>query len=98
MKTLTNHVILYDANCPMCNIYTTAFIKTKMLDKDGRNAYQEIPTNICPYVDMKRAVNEIALVNTETGQVTYGITSLFKIIRNTIPYLSRFSTSGHLFI
>lgn len=87
MKTLTNHVILYDANCPMCNIYTSAFIKTKMLDKDGRNAYQEMPANICPYVDMKRAVNEIALVNTETGQVTYGITSLFKIIGNTVPIL-----------
>lgn len=87
MKTLTNHVILYDANCPMCNIYTSAFIKTKMLGKDGRNAYQEMPENVCPYVDMKRAVNEIALVNTQTGQVTYGVHSIFKIIGNTIPFL-----------
>ncbi|WP_343531070.1 DUF393 domain-containing protein [Pedobacter sp.] len=85
MKTLANHLILYDANCPMCNIYTSAFVKTKMLDANGRKPYQEIPTDICPYVDMKRAVNEIALVNTETGQVSYGVASIFKILGNTMP-------------
>ena len=85
MKTLANHVILYDANCPMCNIYTSAFVKTKMLDVNGRNPYQEIPANLCPYVDMNRAVNEIALVNKETGQVSYGIASIFKILGHTMP-------------
>lgn len=56
-----------------------------MLDANGRKPYQEIPINICPYVDMKRAVNEIALVNTETGQVSYGVASIFKILGNTMP-------------
>lgn len=85
MKPLANHVILYDANCPMCNIYTAAFVKTKMLDVNGRSPYQEIPANLCTYVDMNRAVNEIALVNKETGQVSYGIASIFKILGNTMP-------------
>jgi predicted DCC family thiol-disulfide oxidoreductase YuxK len=36
MKTLENHTLFYDKDCPMCNIYTARFIKTKMLDANGR--------------------------------------------------------------
>ncbi|WP_113638407.1 DUF393 domain-containing protein [Nubsella zeaxanthinifaciens] len=88
MKTLANHVILYDANCPMCHLYTGAFVKTKMLDKDGRVPYQQLPEQLCPYVDMKRAINEIALVNVNTGKVTYGVQSLLKVIGNAVPFLN----------
>ncbi|MBO9674960.1 MAG: DUF393 domain-containing protein [Sphingobacteriaceae bacterium] len=86
MKTLKNHVILFDNECPMCYAYTKAFIRTGMLAQDGRKAYQEMPQNICPLVDHQRAANEIALVNTETGEVTYGIQSLFKIIAYAVPF------------
>jgi len=86
MRTLKNHVILFDNECPMCYAYTKAFVKTGMLAKDGREAYQEMPQDICPLVDRQRAANEIALVNTETGEVTYGIQSLFKIIAHAIPF------------
>lgn len=85
MKPLVNHLILYDAECPMCNLYTKAFIKTKMLDPNGRAAYQNTPATVCSLVDNKRAVNEIALVNTKTGEVTYGIYSIFKILGNAVP-------------
>ncbi|QNN41489.1 DUF393 domain-containing protein [Pedobacter roseus] len=86
MRTLKNHVILFDNECPMCYAYTKAFVKTGMLAQDGREAYQEMPQNICPLVDQQRAANEIALVNTETGEVTYGIQSLFKIIAHAMPF------------
>jgi predicted DCC family thiol-disulfide oxidoreductase YuxK len=86
MKTLNNHVILFDNECPMCYAYTQAFVKTGMLPEDGRKAYQQMPENICPLVDRQRAANEIALVNTENGEVTYGIQSLFKIIAHAIPF------------
>lgn len=86
MKTLKNHVLLFDNECPMCYAYTQAFVKTGMLAQDGREAYQEMPQNICPLVDQQRAANEIALVNTETGEVTYGIQSLFKIIAHAMPF------------
>lgn len=82
MITLKNHLILYDADCPMCNVYTKAFIKTKMLDKDGRAPYQ---TTECPFIDRQRAQNEIALVNKTTGEVTYGVASLCKIIATACP-------------
>lgn len=83
MKLLKDHIILYDADCPMCKVYTNAFIKTGMLD--GRTPYQQMPGEICPYVDKQRAVNEIALVDTKTGEVSYGVQSLFKIIANSFP-------------
>lgn len=85
MKTLENHVIMFDAECPMCRLYTGAFVKTGMLGADGRIAYQTAPANFCPAVDRQRAVNEIALVDTETGEVSYGIASLFKVIGNSFP-------------
>jgi predicted DCC family thiol-disulfide oxidoreductase YuxK len=39
MKTLHNHIILYDAECPMCNLYTSAFVRNGLLD--NREAYQQ---------------------------------------------------------
>ncbi|WP_316802167.1 DUF393 domain-containing protein [Pedobacter nototheniae] len=85
MKTLANHVILFDEECPMCHLYTKAFTQTGMLPENGRKAYQNMPHEICSLVDKQRAVNEIALVNTATGEVKYGIHSLFSIIGNAMP-------------
>lgn len=87
MKTLKNHLILFDEECPMCRMYTNAFVSTGLLDEDGRSSYQELPAQVCPNVDRQRAANEIALVNQETGEVTYGIESLFKIFAMVVPFL-----------
>lgn len=84
MKTLDNHIILYDAECPMCSLYTKAFVNTGMLDNNGRMPYQEM-LPACPLVDRQRAVNEIALINIQTGEVEYGVVSLFKVIANSFP-------------
>ncbi|MGO4878382.1 DUF393 domain-containing protein [Pedobacter psychrotolerans] len=85
MNTLQNHIILFDDECPMCQVYTKAFVKTGMLPEKGRTSYQQIPESICPLVDRQRAANEIAMMNTENGEVTYGIESLFKVIGNALP-------------
>lgn len=85
MKTLHDHVIVYDADCPLCKAYTGAFIRNKMLDKWGRLPFHKIPGSISTVVDMDRARNEIALVNTKDRTVMYGMDSLFAIIGNTFP-------------
>ncbi|MDR3696257.1 DUF393 domain-containing protein [Mucilaginibacter sp.] len=85
MKTLENHMILFDGECPMCNLYTKAFVSTGMLAANGRAAYQNNMDNVCPVIDKQRAVNEIALINLNNGEVTYGIQSLFKVFGNTCP-------------
>ena len=87
MKTLANHQILFDAECPMCKMYTKAIVSAGILDRNGRAAYQEITEESCPMLDRQRAVNEIALVNQETGEVTYGIESLFKVMAVAVPGL-----------
>jgi predicted DCC family thiol-disulfide oxidoreductase YuxK len=85
MKTLHNHIILYDAECPMCNLYTSAFVRNGLLD--NREAYQQYSGATCPNLDWQRAVNEIALVNQATGEVTYGVDSLLKVCENAVPFL-----------
>ncbi|ASU32565.1 thiol-disulfide oxidoreductase DCC family protein [Mucilaginibacter xinganensis] len=85
MKTLENHMILFDGECPMCRVYTKAFVKTGMLDANGREPYQNRIDDVCPLIDKQRAVNEIALVNLSNGEVTYGVTSIFKILGNACP-------------
>lgn len=84
MKTLHNHIILYDAECPMCNLYTNAFVRNGLLD--SREAYQQYAGATCPNLDWQRAVNEIALVNQTTAEVTYGIESLLKVCGNAVPF------------
>ncbi len=32
MKTLENQTLLYDEDCPLCQAYTSAFVKTGILD------------------------------------------------------------------
>ena len=86
MKTLRNHLILFDEECPMCRMYTHAFVSTGLLEQGGRAAYQDLSAQACPMVDRQRAANEIALVNQETGEVTYGIESLFKIVALVMPF------------
>jgi len=84
MKTLQKHMILFDGECPMCKAYTLAMVKTGMLDVGGRADYQT-GMDACPVIDKQRAVNEIALVDLESGEVTYGVKSLFKVIGNACP-------------
>lgn len=78
-------MILFDGECPLCRVYTKVFVKTGMLGPGGRAAYQDNMENFCPLIDRQRAVEEIALVDLESGEVTYGVKSLFKVIGNAFP-------------
>lgn len=89
MKTLENYTLLYDDDCPLCNIYTSGFINSKMLDKNGRKPFKKITNDEKIYVDIKRATNEIALVDTKSHKVIYGIDSLLKVIGNSFPFIER---------
>jgi len=60
MKTLKNHLILYDEECPMCAVYTQAFVKSGMLEPEGRASYQKLSFDFCSGIDPQRAVKENA--------------------------------------
>lgn len=89
MKKLSNHTLVYDNECPMCDLYTGGFIKAGMLDENGRVMYgcAKVPASF----DNERARNEIALVDYETGTVTYGIDSLLKVLGHSYPLLQKIS-------
>ncbi|WP_028123461.1 DCC1-like thiol-disulfide oxidoreductase family protein [Epilithonimonas tenax] len=89
MKTLENHILIYDNDCPMCNIYSKGFIKAGMLDENGREAFSEISSDTKSRIDLQRSKNEIALINTNGNQVIYGLESLLTIIGNSFPTLEK---------
>lgn len=90
MKTLHNHTLIYDAECPMCDLYTRGFVNAGMLDrKTGRIQYDANTTNLYPQLDRERACNEIALVNSANGEVTYGVDSLAFVIGNSFPFINK---------
>ncbi|GEP50258.1 hypothetical protein FNO01nite_09300 [Flavobacterium noncentrifugens] len=93
MKTLENQTLLYDDDCPLCQVYTAGFINTGMLDANGRKPFAKLTEIEYGFVDIKRAANEIALVDRKNNTVIYGIDSLLKIIGNSFPWIEKL---GHL--
>lgn len=83
MKTLSSYTLVYDDECPLCDLYTGAFVGTAMLDEQGRERYSSCSRTM----DRDRARDEIALVHRETGEVIYGIDSLFKVLSFSFPLL-----------
>jgi len=82
MKTL-----IYDNECPLCVAYTGAFVKTGLLEKEGRKNFSEIDNNILCNVDTARMHNEIPLIETETGKVWYGIDALLEVLGTKLPFI-----------
>ena len=91
MKTLQQHTLIYDRDCPMCRMYSDGFIKTKMLDQNGRLAFSEITEQQKDLIDFQRAKNEIALVDTQNKKVIYGLESLLVIIGHSFPFATKFA-------
>lgn len=87
MKTLEDHVILYDADCPLCRAYTGAFVRFGMLGRQGRAAFQTTTAADVPGVDLQRARDEIALFDRRSHEVSYGLDSLFRILGHSWPAL-----------
>ncbi|WP_288461776.1 DCC1-like thiol-disulfide oxidoreductase family protein [uncultured Chryseobacterium sp.] len=89
MNILKNHTLIYDNECPMCNIYSKGFIKCGMLDEKGREAFTDMSFKNKDLIDFNRAKNEIALVDHEKNTVIYGLDSLLLIIGNSFPKLEK---------
>lgn len=88
MKTLENQTLLYDEDCPLCQAYTTAFVKTGILAENGKKPFTKITTEEAHFIDTERAANEIALIDTQNKTVIYGIDSLLKVLGNSFPFIA----------
>jgi hypothetical protein len=83
METLQNYKLLIDADCPMCRLYGNAFEANGFIEKGTCSPYQTIDLSIANLVDMDRAKNEIAFVNTQNNQVVYGLDAFKVILSNS---------------
>jgi hypothetical protein len=88
-RTLENQTLLYDADCPLCRVYTKGFIDAGMLDENGKKPYCQLSDDEQSFVDVKRASNEIALVDNINKTVIYGIDSLLKVIGFSFPWMEK---------
>lgn len=89
MKTLQNQTLIYDENCPLCNLYTSGFIKTGMLDGNGRKSYCQLSQEEQNLINIKQASNEIALIDNKNKTVIYGIDSLLKVVGFSFPWIEK---------
>ena len=89
MKTLKHQTLLYDADCPLCRVYTNGFISAGMLDVNGKKPFCQLTDQEQSFVDVRRASNEIALVDNENKTVIYGIDSLLKVIGFSFPWIEK---------
>ena len=80
-------MLLYDGDCPMCRVYSHAFVKAKMLEQKGIMSYDHASGEVRSTIDTDRARNEIALVNVKDQKVIYGVDSWFTIFTNSFPFL-----------
>ncbi len=87
MKTLENHKLLIDKECPMCQLYGNAFEKFNIVENGTCLPFQDAKVFLGEEVDEFRAQNEIALINTKTSEVVYGIDALKKVIGYNHPAL-----------
>lgn len=88
MKTLNNHKLLVDKDCPMCRMYGKGFEKAGWVDEGTYSPYQNFAVSADLSIDMNKARNEIALVDTQHKVVRYGIDALKHIVTNRFPSLS----------
>lgn len=86
---MNTKIIIYDDNCPICSAYTNAFVKTGLLDKDGRKNFSTINPELLSKIDFKKSVNEIPVIDTASGQVWYGIDALLEILQGKIPFAKK---------
>lgn len=84
MQILENKVIVYDDVCPMCNAYTAGFVRLGWLKH--RTGFADAAPELLQKIDLDRARHEIPLLDTQTGEVTYGTNALFLILGERMPF------------
>jgi hypothetical protein len=89
MSTLSTQRIIYDQHCPFCNWYTGLFIRTGFLSPDGRIPYNTIAADENIRFDRELARNKIAVIDTATDRITYGIDSLLLVLGNRAPWIPK---------
>ncbi|MGK0390294.1 MAG: hypothetical protein ACI94Y_003046 [Maribacter sp.] len=94
---LEHNKLLIDKDCPMCSVYGSCFKKSGWIDEQTLETYQDVDANYAIDIDMDRARNEIALLDTKTTETIYGINAMIKIVSHEKPLLAAVLNSKFIF-
>jgi predicted DCC family thiol-disulfide oxidoreductase YuxK len=88
-------ILLYDAECPLCEAYSSAFIKAGLLEADERRTFSSLGGEaFMGRVDSARQGNEIPLVDVNGGATIYGVDALLLLLGRRWPLLQRLFGKG----
>jgi hypothetical protein len=73
-------ILIYDDACPMCVWYTGAFVEGGLLSEAGRKPFSSLNTETLSKINWQRSKNEIPLLDTNTGEVIYGIDAMLEVL------------------
>lgn len=73
-------LLIYDDNCPLCQWYTQVFVNTGLLPADGRIPYSTISPRLQARIDADKGRNQIPLIDLATGQTWYGLDALLEVL------------------
>ena len=93
-----NKLLIYDADCPMCRVYTKGLVLTGALPAAARQPSTALtdPT-ITAQLDPVRSRHEIPLLDLETGETHYGVDAVLTVLAGTWPRFARFVRETMLF-
>ncbi|MFT3676720.1 MAG: hypothetical protein QM781_12535 [Chitinophagaceae bacterium] len=86
-------LLIYDDNCPLCQWYTGVFVKTGLLPAGGRIPYSTISPQLQTRIDADKGRNQIPLIDLQTGQTWYGLDALLEVLGRRFHLIKRI---GHL--
>lgn len=88
-------ILLYDAECPLCEAYSSAFIKAGLLGADERRTFSSLGGDaFMGRVDSARQGNEIPLVDVNGGATIYGVDALLHLLGRRWPLVQRVFGNG----
>lgn len=82
-------LLIYDDNCPLCQWYTQVFVNTGLLPADGRVPYSTISTQLQARIDTAKGRNQIPLIDLKTGKTFYGPDALLEILGRRFSLVKR---------
>lgn len=81
----------------MCQLYGNRFVKAGLIEESSICAYQDVPQDTQMKVDFERAKDEIAMYDVVSGETTYGLQSILKILTQKHPGWKKFLHSDFVF-
>jgi len=97
IEVSSDKTLLYDSDCPMCRMYTGAFVRMGLLKPENRIAFNTLADDTFGgKMDAVRSKNEIPLVDTRGGQTLYGTDAMIEVLASRWPMFRTFQTNAVL--